>query len=80
MISIIMGLYNAEETIAEAIESIINQTFSNWELIICDDGSTDNGVTIVKKYMVSDKRIKLIKNKKHGIELYFKSLFRICEW
>lgn len=62
MISIIMGLYNAANTISEAIDSIINQTYKDWELIICDDGSTDHGIDIVKEYCQKDERIKLIQN------------------
>ena len=60
LISIIMGVYNAENTLGEAIESIINQTYQNWELIICDDGSTDNSLIVAKSY--SDSRIVVIKN------------------
>lgn len=65
MISIIMGLYNAEDTIEESIESIQNQTYQDWELIICDDGSVDNGRQIVEKIAKNDKRIILISNKKN---------------
>lgn len=65
MISIIMGLYNAENTVEEAINSILQQTYPDWEFIICDDGSTDNSVNIVKKYIEKDDRIKLIQNKKN---------------
>lgn len=64
-ISILMGLYNAEKTIDESIKSILNQTYKNWELIICDDGSTDNGVDIVKEYLSKDNRIVLIRNNKN---------------
>ncbi|OQS57845.1 glycosyl transferase family A, partial [Actinobacillus suis] len=42
LISIIMPVYNAEEYIEEAIKSVLNQTYSNWELILVDDCSTDN--------------------------------------
>lgn len=49
-ISVIMAAYNSEKTIAESIDSILNQTFSNWELIICDDGSSDNTYSIIKDY------------------------------
>ena len=48
-ISILMGIYNCAPTLNEAIESIINQTYTNWEFIICDDGSTDNSFDIAKK-------------------------------
>ena len=64
-ISILMGLYNAEKTIDESIKSILNQTYKNWELIICDDGSIDNGMNIVKKYLNKDNRIVLIQNNKN---------------
>ena len=60
LVSIIMGVYNAENTLKEAIDSIINQTYQNWELIICDDGSTDNSLSVAKDY--SDSRIVVIKN------------------
>ena len=49
-ISVIMAAYNSEDTIAESIESVINQTFSDWELIICDDGSSDDTYRIIKEY------------------------------
>lgn len=65
-ISIIMGIYNCEEYLQESIESIINQTFENWELIMCDDGSSDNTYLISKKYR--DKyleKIILLKNEKN---------------
>lgn len=49
-ISIIMGIYNCATTLDEAIASIIAQTFSDWELIMCDDGSTDNTLQIANNY------------------------------
>lgn len=65
-VSIIMGVYNCESTVAESIESILNQTYTNWELIIRDDCSTDNTYEIVKAY--ADKypeKIKFKKNKQN---------------
>ena len=50
LISVIMPAYNAAKFIEESIESVINQTYKHWELIIVDDGSTDNTETIVKNY------------------------------
>lgn len=58
----IMPCYNAQSTIKKAIESIINQTHTNWELIIVDDASTDKSVKIIKKYL-TDSRITLLQNK-----------------
>lgn len=64
-VSVIMGIYNGEKTMKRAIESIIGQTFTDWELIICDDCSTDNTYKIALKYADMDARIKTIKNKKN---------------
>ncbi|WP_213819034.1 glycosyltransferase family 2 protein [Garciella nitratireducens] len=64
-VSIIMGIYNCENTLSEALDSIISQTYDNWELIMCDDGSTDETYEIANKYAKKDRRIKLIKNKKN---------------
>ena len=62
-ISILMGIYNCDSTLCEAIDSIINQTYSNWEFIICDDGSKDNSYNIAKSYEKADpKRFKVIQN------------------
>ncbi|RCW77372.1 glycosyltransferase family 2 protein [Saliterribacillus persicus] len=61
-VTVIMAAYNAEGTIIRAIESIQNQTFSDWELIICDDCSSDLTVEIIKSKTLSDNRIKLVSN------------------
>lgn len=59
LVSIIMPAYNAEQYIAEAIESVLKQTYTNWELIIVNDCSTDATEQFAKKYQEQDKRIKL---------------------
>lgn len=61
MISVIIPTYNVEKYISFAIESIVNQTYTNWELIIVDDCSSDKTVEIVKKYATSCPKIHLIK-------------------
>lgn len=63
-ISILMANYNKGEYIGQAIESVINQTFSDWELIIIDDNSSDNSVEIIEKYL-KDLRIKLYRHEKN---------------
>lgn len=50
MISVIMGIYNCAPTLDEAVNCIINQTYQTWELIMCDDASTDNTYTVAEKY------------------------------
>lgn len=63
LISIICGAYNVEKTLEKSIESIINQSYQNWELIICDDGSTDSTWIILEKYKsLLGKKCKIIKN------------------
>ena len=72
-VSIIMGIYNCESTLEEAIESIISQTYENWELIMCDDCSSDGTFEVAKKY--KDKypnKIKLIKYTKRVITVKIK--------
>lgn len=66
LVSIIMPAFNAGAYIAEAADSVINQTFTNWELIIINDGSTDDTEAIAQKYSAKDPRIRLItqENKK----------------
>lgn len=59
LISIITPSYNSSEYISQMIESILGQTYSNWELLITDDYSTDNTCDIIHEYMQKDKRIKL---------------------
>lgn len=66
LVSVLMPVYNCSNTISEAIECIIEQAYTNWELIICDDGSSDNTVSIVENYLRKySEKIKLIKNEKN---------------
>ncbi|HEI3281985.1 TPA: glycosyltransferase family 2 protein, partial [Escherichia coli] len=61
LISVIMPAYNAENTIRKSVLSVLNQSYKNFELIICDDGSTDETKKIILTF--SDARIKFINNK-----------------
>lgn len=61
-ISVIMGVHNGEKTLPRAIDSILNQTFTDFELIICDDFSSDLTVKVVEEYIKKDNRVVLIKN------------------
>jgi glycosyltransferase involved in cell wall biosynthesis len=59
-ISVILPVYNTEEFLEQCIESALNQTFPNFELIVVNDGSTDRSADIIQKYAAKDKRIKAI--------------------
>lgn len=64
-ISVVMAAYNSKRYIREAIESILNQTFKDFEFIIVNDASTDKTLEIIKEYKKKDERIKLVNNKKN---------------
>lgn len=66
LVSIIMPSYNTGKYIAASIESILNQTYNNWELIIVDDCSTDNSHEIIKEFAIKDNRIRYLKNEKNS--------------
>ena len=61
-ISIVMAAFNEEQDIGRALESILAQTFIDWELIVIDDGSTDGTADVVRRYAEKDSRIKLVCN------------------
>lgn len=61
-VSIIMPNFNCENFLNETIDSVLNQTYQNWELLIVDDCSTDNSVTVIKEFCKKDSRIKLFNN------------------
>lgn len=61
-VSIVLPVYNGERYLKESIESILNQTYSNWELIIVNDCSTDSTSEIINSYAKKDNRIKIINN------------------
>ena len=67
MISIIIPAYNVEKYIVETINSVLNQTFTDWELIIVDDGSKDNTAEIVKQFCEKDNRISYYFKKNSGV-------------
>lgn len=68
LVSVIMPVYNCERFLTEAIESVISQSYQNWELLIVDDGSKDKSVPIIESYVEKDSRIRLYKNEsgEHG--------------
>jgi len=65
-VSIITPVHNSEKFISETIKSVQEQTYTNWELFLIDDGSTDNSVAIIEKIKVKDPRIHLLKNEENS--------------
>ena len=67
LVSVITACYNSENYISEAITSVLNQTYQNWELLLVDDCSIDNTRSIIKEFQKTDERIKLLQlNKNSG--------------
>jgi len=66
-VSVIVPIYNSENTIVRCVDSIVNQTYKNIEILLIDDGSTDNTLNIIKKYEKKDKRINVIDKKNEGV-------------
>ena len=66
-ISIIVPVYNVEKYLKRCIDSILNQSFTDFELILVDDGSTDNSGEIIDEYAIKDERIKVIHKENGGL-------------
>lgn len=61
LVSVIIPCYNCEKTIAETINSVLSQTYSNWEVLCCDDGSEDDTCSVIENFAERDSRIRLLK-------------------
>src|SRR5437868_5626981 len=68
-ISVIIPAYNAAATIIQTLESVLSQTSPRWEIIIIDDGSTDDTVAIAHNYIKKDKRIRFFSQKNQGVSV-----------
>ena len=81
LVSILMGIYNCENILYKAIHSILDQTYENWELIMCDDGSSDNTYEVAKQYADQyPHKIKLIRNQKNqGLNVTLNNCLQIAE-
>ncbi len=67
IVSVVMPIYNSENYLADSIESILGQTFSNWELICVDDGSTDGSLELLRRYTNADTRVRVISRPNTGV-------------
>ena len=67
MISVIVPVYNVEQRIGLCIESVMNQSYSDWELILVDDGSSDRSGAICDEYVVRDARIRVFHKENGGV-------------
>jgi len=66
LISVLVTNYNYGQYIAEAIESVLNQTYQNFEVVVCDDGSTDNSLEIIRRFASLDARIRYVVKQNGG--------------
>lgn len=78
-ISIAMATYNGEKYLREQLDSILAQSFTDWELVVCDDCSTDKTVEILNEYAQKDSRIKVYKNEQNlGFKKNFEKAMNLC--
>jgi len=64
-VSIIMGIYNCAPTLVESLDSIARQTYTDWEMILCDDGSRDDTLKIAREWASRDTRIRILANERN---------------
>jgi glycosyltransferase involved in cell wall biosynthesis len=79
MISIIIPVYNAEKYLSKCLESILNQTYTDFEVVAVDDGSADKSTDILQSYTEKDNRIKYIKQSNQGSSAARNAALRICQ-
>ena len=78
LVSIGLPVYNGENFVAEAIQCVLDQTFSNWELVVCDNGSTDQTVAICRQLAYQDSRIRVYQNAHNmGVSFNYNEVFRL---
>ncbi|WP_416675822.1 glycosyltransferase family 2 protein [Egbenema bharatensis] len=78
-VSVVMAVYNAERYLAQAIDSILRQTFTNFEFVILNDGSTDGSLRILEQHAQQDDRIRLISRENQGIPRTRNDLLRVSQ-
>ena len=76
LVSIIIPVYNVAPYLRETLDSVVNQTYKDLEIIIVDDGSTDGSASICEEYASADKRIKLIRQSNKGLPFGAERVYR----
>jgi glycosyltransferase involved in cell wall biosynthesis len=79
VLSVLMPVYNADRYLVQAVESILQQTFSDFELLIVDDGSTDHSPRILRRYAEIDARIRLISRPNTGYVVALNEMLRLAQ-
>ena len=79
MISVVIPLYNKEEQIADTLQSIFAQTFQDFEIVIVDDGSTDNCPAICDRYAAENDRVKFVHRKNGGLSAARNTGVKACD-
>ena len=77
-VSIVMPVYNAERYVTEAVESVLSQTFSDFEFLVFDDGSTDRSLMIVEQYAARDQRLRVFAKQHKGYAPWLNEGIRIA--
>ena len=82
MVSIIIATYNSEKTLRRALDSVLNQSYQDWECIVVDGASKDNTIGIVKEYVKKDSRFRYNSEPDHGIYDAFNKGWKMAkgEW
>ncbi|CAH1553005.1 glycosyltransferase [Vibrio rotiferianus] len=79
LVSIILPVFNAERYISQTLESLIEQTYDNYELIILDDGSNDNSLSIIKSFATRSGKVKVISRENKGLIASLNELLSLCQ-
>jgi glycosyltransferase involved in cell wall biosynthesis len=77
-ISIVIPMFNAEAFVAQTIESVLAQTFSDWELVLVDDGSTDGSLAVAERYAQADRRIRIVRQPNAGVSAARNAGYAAC--
>src|SRR5438105_4794992 len=78
LVSVLIASYNYERYIGRAIESVLNQSYLRVEVVVCDDGSTDDSVQVIQRYVERDPRVTLIRQANAGHTVAYSEAYRHC--